>query len=192
MGEPESPELGPLNGEAADSALLLRRIAAGDREAFHTFYRKHGARVMGLVRRRVLDLRLAEEFVQDVFVAAWLGAPGYRRELGEPELWLLGIARHKLLDHWRRLRRTARVVGVPVDSVIEEEPRLDADLRLGLEQALAGLNAEQRRIIDLIYMSGLTFGEAARALRVPAGTVKSRVNAALRRMRAFLTGSRAS
>jgi RNA polymerase sigma-70 factor (ECF subfamily) len=61
---------------------------------------------------------------------------------------------------------------------------VDTDLRLAIEEALAGLPVEQRRVLDLIYQGGLTFAETARALRVPQGTVKSRVHAALLALRA--------
>ncbi len=65
----------------------------------------------------------------------------------------------------------------------------DADLRLAVEEALSGLPPEQRRVLDLIYQGGLTFTETAHALRVPPGTVKSRVHAALLTLRAFFRRS---
>jgi RNA polymerase sigma-70 factor (ECF subfamily) len=179
-------------GELVDPGLLVERMAAGDRDAFHAFYRQYGARVMALVITRVAQRELAEELVQEVFVAAWLNARGYRRDLGHAEPWIMGIVRHKLLDHGRRMRRVAAAVGIAPDSVAQESPGPNADLRLSLERAVALLTSEQRRVVDLIYISGLTFTEAARALQIPAGTVKSRVNAALARMRTQLRGLMAS
>jgi RNA polymerase sigma-70 factor (ECF subfamily) len=87
MGEPD-PVCGPkiLDGGVA-SRELLERVARGDREAFHAFYHSHGARVMAMVRRHVAAPPLAEELVQDVFVAVWFGARGYRDEAGDPERW---------------------------------------------------------------------------------------------------------
>lgn len=190
MTEPIPPAApNPSSDETSDDRLLLGRTAAGDKEAFRAFYSRHGARVMAMVSRRVWDPQLAEDLVQDIFVAAWLSASGYRPELGEPETWLLGIARHKLLDHWRRLRRIGAVLGRNLGALGETPPVPDSDLRVSLELALAALTRDQRRVIDLIYLSGLTFSEAARALDVPVGTVKSRVNAALERMRTSLKGS---
>jgi RNA polymerase sigma-70 factor (ECF subfamily) len=168
-----------------EARALVTRIARGDREAFHAFYGNYGGRVMAMIRRRVAARQLAEDLVQDVFVAAWLGAPGYREEMGDPEQWLFGITRHKLQDHWRRMQGLLAAVGVPGDQVQAEAPTPDFDLRLAVEEALAGLPAEQRRVLDLIYESGLTFSEAAKALRVPLGTVKSRVHAAMLALRAF-------
>ena len=125
MGEPE-PLFRPKNlDEAVDSRQLLERVARGDREAFHAFHHCHGAKVMAMVRRQVAAQRLAEELVQDVLVAAWLGARGYREEMGDPERWLLGITRHKLQDHWRRLRGLVRMV-----SAQAAEARLDTKTRV--------------------------------------------------------------
>jgi RNA polymerase sigma-70 factor, ECF subfamily len=189
MGEPKAAFGQNVVDGALDGRGLLERVAQGDREAFHAFYACYGARVMAMVRRQVAVRQLAEELVQDVFVAAWLGARGYREEMGDPEHWLLGITRHKLQDHWRRLRALVRAMGAHAEQVRLEPRMADADLRLAIEEALSGLPAEQRRVLDLIYQGGLTFAEAARALGVPQGTVKSRVHAALLTLRAFFRRS---
>jgi RNA polymerase sigma-70 factor, ECF subfamily len=172
--------------EEADDRLLLKRTATGDKEAFRAFYDRYGRRVVAVIRRRVFDPQIVEELVQDVFVAVWSSAPRYRQELGEPEAWLNGLVRNKLADHWRRMRRVGVALGVGLDPSEEvgEVPR--SDLRLSLERALGTLTAEQHRVVSLVYLSGLTLREAALALRTPLGTVKSRINAALRRMRAVL------
>jgi RNA polymerase sigma-70 factor (ECF subfamily) len=179
--------------EGPDVRLLLERVAAGDREAFRAFYDRYGARVMAVVRKRVAERGLAEELVQDVFVAAWLGAEGYRRDLGDPEGWLLGITRHKVFDHYRRLHRVvAAAVAQPGDGDVADSRIPDPNCRLSVERALVRLTDDQRRLVGLIYGAGLTFAEAARALKVPTGTVKSRVNSALTTLRAFFAGSNAS
>lgn len=175
--------------DGTDSAqMLLRRIAAGDREAFGALYRRYGPRVAAMVRRKVGAPHLVEELVQDIFIAAWQTAQGYRSDLGEPESWLLGITRHKLQDHWRRLARIAATVGIPS----EGPPRgamPDPAVGLSVAEALRSLSADQCRVIILLYGNGLTCAEAARVLGVPVGTVKSRANAALGRMKAFLSES---
>ena len=145
-----------------------------------------------MVRRQVVVQQLAEELVQDVFVAVWLGARGYREDMGEPEQWLLGITRHKLQDHWRQVRRLVEAMGshAPEAEVTAWMP--DADLHLAVEEALARLPLEQRSVLDLIYRRGMTFAETARALNVPRGTVKSRVHAALLTLRGLFKRSNPS
>jgi RNA polymerase sigma-70 factor (ECF subfamily) len=186
MGNPESAFAPHVLHTAADARRLLERVARGDRDAFQAFYDGYGARVMAMVRRQVAARQLAEELVQDVFVAAWLGARGYREAMGDPERWLLGITRHKLQDHWRRLRGLMRALAVHAEQQELDSRMLDTEARLTIEEALSALTAEQRRLLDLIYQGGLTFAETARALRIPAGTVKSRVHASLLTLRAFL------
>lgn len=168
--------------------LLLQRTAAGDQEAFDALYRRYGPRVLAMLRKSITEPQLVEELVQDVFVAAWQTAQGYRSELGDPGVWLLGITRHKLQDHWRRLRRIAKTLGISWEGPENETAMPHLEVRLSVTQALNALSGDQRRVVDLIYGHGLTYREAARALGVPLGTVKSRVSAALGRMKGSLSG----
>jgi RNA polymerase sigma-70 factor, ECF subfamily len=192
MGEPTSGSRSNTLDDATNGRRLLGRVAKGDREAFHAFYDRYGARVMAMVRRRIAVSALASELVQDVFVAVWLGASSYREQSGDPERWLLGITHHKLQDHWRRLmQERAKADGGHVGCGACDSRIPDADDRLTVEEALGRLPVDQRRVLDLIYRGGLTFAETAHALRMPVGTVKSRVHTALSALRAFFspTGS---
>ncbi|HXJ79389.1 MAG TPA: sigma factor-like helix-turn-helix DNA-binding protein, partial [Candidatus Methylomirabilis sp.] len=111
------------------------------------------------------------------------GARRYREEMGSADQWLFGITRHKLQDHWRRVRGLVGAIGVPGVEAGLAAGMVSVDVKLAIQEALASLPAEQRRTLDLIYQNGLTFAETARALRVPPGTVKSRVHAALLTLR---------
>jgi len=189
MGEPIFLSRRDAVDDAFGARRLLDRVARGDRDAFHAFYERYGARVMAILRRRVAATEVAAELVQDVFVAVWLGASGYREQSGEPERWLLGIVQHKLQDHWRRrTRQLAELGGAPRRPGESEGP--DADDRLTVDEALARLSLDQRRVVELIYRDGLTFAETAQAMRMPVGTVKSRVHSALSVMRAFFEPGR--
>ena len=183
MGELKPASWPDLLDAVPGARQLLQRVGRGDRDAFQAIYACYGARVLAMVRRQVVVRQLAEELVQDVFVAVWLGARGYREDMGDPEQWLLGMARHKLQDHWRQVRRLVEAMGSHAAQAKTKPRTLDADLRLALQEALAGLPVEQRSVLDLIYRRGMTFAEAARALGVPRGTVKSRVHAALLTLR---------
>ncbi len=85
------------------------------------------------------------------------------------------------------MRRIGTALTELTERAAAPTPTLDPDLRLPLERALATLTADQRQVVDLIYLTGLTFSEAAHALRIPVGTVMSRVSAALAQIRGFLT-----
>jgi len=168
---------------------VLEQVAVGDRAAFQIFYARYAARVMAVIRRRVSQVAIAEEVLQDVFVAVWLDAPRYRRDLGEPASWLFGITRHKIADYARRMRRFAAALETSLGPVVPDGRTSDLEQRVRLEQAVAELTVDQRRVVDLIYQTGLTFTEAAHVLKIPIGTVKSRVHAALKTMRVALKDS---
>src|SRR5262249_3478263 len=148
MGELKPARWPDLLDAAAGARQMLYRVGRGDRDAFQAFYVNYGARVLAMVRRQVAVPQLAEELVQDVFVAVWLGARGYREDLGDPERWLLGITRHKLHDHWRRVRGLVEAMGSHAVEAQLQARMPDADLRLAVEEALAGLPVEQRRVLD--------------------------------------------
>src|SRR5262249_15057014 len=171
--------------DEVDARRLLDRVARGDPEAFEAFYDCYGARVMAMVRRQVGVRQMAEELVQDVFVAVWLGAQGYRADMGDPGQWLLGIARHKLQDHWRRLRGLVRTMEAQAEQALLERRMVDADIRLLIEEALTHLPPAHGGPLDLIYRGALTSAETAGAWSVPAGTVKSRAPAPLLTLRIF-------
>jgi RNA polymerase sigma-70 factor, ECF subfamily len=183
MGEPKPASWPDLFDAVSSTRQLLQRVGQGDRDAFQAIYASYGARVMAMVRRQVVVQQLAEELVQDVFVAVWLGARGYRQDMGDPEHWLLGITRHKLQEHWRQVRRLLMAMGAHAREAEMNARVPDTDLRLAVEEALAHLPLEQRSVLDLIYRRGMTFAETARALGLPRGTVKSRVHAALLTLR---------
>src|SRR5215831_20174117 len=127
MGELKPVSWPDLLDAAAGARQLLQRVGRGDRDAFQTIYASYGARVLAMVRRQVVIRQLAEELVQDVFVAVWLGARGYREDMGDPERWLLGITRHKLQDHWRRVRGLVEAMGSHAEQARLETRMPDAD-----------------------------------------------------------------
>lgn len=177
-----------MNAEtsASDDRVLLQRAGQGEKAAFQAFYDRYAARVLAAVRLKIGSTQVAEDLVQDIFVAVWLNAPSYRPERGEPRSWLAGITHNKLMDHWRRLRRLGVALGLDTTPLELFVQKPYSDARLGLEQAWEKLTIDQRQVVSLVYVNGLTFGEAARALGVPVGTVKSRMHTALARMRETL------
>jgi RNA polymerase sigma-70 factor (ECF subfamily) len=183
MGELKPASWPDLFDAVSSARQLFERVGQGDRDAFQAIYACYGARVMAMVRRQVVVQQLAEELVQDVFIAVWLGARGYRQDMGDPEHWVLGITRHKLQEHWRQVRRLVMAMGVHAREAKTNARMPDTDLRLAMEEALARLPLEQRSVLDLIYRRGMTFAETAHALGLPRGTVKSRVHAALLTLR---------
>ena len=182
---------------------LLQRIAARDTGALAELYDRHSRLLFGLILRIVRDRAEAEEILQEAFVRVWTRAETYDAQVGGPRPWIVRVARNCAID---RLR--ARRVRVPVDAIdlaaveaavpatgiqTPEAAVLDAERRRTLTDALAGLPAEPRRLIEAAFFEGYTHSELAQRFGLPLGTVKTRIRAGMIAMRQVpLVVSRAS
>jgi len=138
---------------------------------------------------------VAEEVVQDAFVAAWRRAATYQPERGEPRSWLLSIVHHRAIDRLRAgaADRSARVdvelasaLAPAEDALAPLWSRLD---RAEIDRALRTLPGEQREAIELAFFAGLTHSEVAERTGQPLGTVKGRIRLGLARLRTLLPHS---
>jgi RNA polymerase sigma-70 factor, ECF subfamily len=170
-----------------EDGALLGAIARGSKVAFQSYYERHVGRLLGYVLRVTKDRALAEDVVQEVFTAVWLKASSYRSEQGTPLAWMYMIARNKLVDRWRRRAPGGESMRPEAERPLLALVQADPVLSMSLEQALEGLNPEQRQAVELAVLGGYTHEEAAVELAVPLGTLKSRVRMALRHLRALLT-----
>jgi RNA polymerase sigma-70 factor (ECF subfamily) len=168
-----------------DCARLISRIAAGDLASFQRFYARHAAGVLAYLRQVVRPAHLAEDLVQEVFVRVWRKAGSFQSERGDAAGWLYTIARHQLIDHWRRSGGKAELADFDFEPVAADS--IDRhDLLLTLRKALQQVQPEQRRAIEMAYFGGFTYQETARRLRLPLGTLKSRIRIGLKTLRSVL------
>lgn len=134
------------------------------------------------------DAQLAEDVVQETIVRAWQrpGIVNDRHSSIRP--WLFTVARNLVNDHWRARRsRPAEVGDAELASVAEERDHIDESVQAhAMRQAMARLSPEHRAVLAYVYYRGLSIVDAAEALGVPAGTVKSRTYYALRSLRIAL------
>jgi RNA polymerase sigma factor (sigma-70 family) len=177
---------------------LLGRIRRGDQDAFGDLFRRYAPTALALARRVVRQPFLAEEIVQEAFLALWRTPQGYDERRGSVRAWLMGTVHHRAVDAVRReetqRRRADDVASIvevpdldPADAVAEQ---VDAPVdRAAVRQALGGLPAEQRTVIELMYFDGLSQSKIAVRLGLPLGTVKSRTLLGMRRLRATLVGT---
>lgn len=156
----------------ADDALVAQ-AQAGSTPAFSRLVAQHQQSVRAFLRRLAGDWAEADDLAQQAFVAAWTHLRRFQRGR-DFRLWLCGIAYRKFLatrrSHWRRRRREELATEGQETAVTP-----DADDRLDLRKAMAALPAEQRAAVALCLAAGYSHGDAAEALGIPLGTVKSYV-----------------
>jgi RNA polymerase sigma-70 factor (ECF subfamily) len=172
----------PLTDEA-----LIAALATGDAEAATAFVRRFQARVFGLASTMTGDRSAAEEIAQETFLRAWRHAGAYDARRGRVSTWLLSITRNLAIDHLRG-RRTE-----PVDpgDLSGRERALwtatDADEAASEVNALRGeleaLPPEQRRALLLASLFGYTAAEIGEIDGIPLGTAKTRIRAAMLKLR---------
>jgi len=163
-------------GREADS--LVQRVATGDREALSQLFASEGARLVAVARRIVGRTDLAEEIVQDSFVAVWQRAAQFDPSRGSARGWLTTIVRNRALNLIRDAGRMELHDTDTLDSLAERELEAErayaglADIA-ALKHCLGALEAPRRRAILLCYVTGLSHGEVAATMRTPLGTIKA-------------------
>jgi len=166
---------------AAADDELVRAVAAGDRQALELLYRRQAPWLAGRLAARTTSRELAEEALQDTFLAAWRGARAYHGT-GEVPAWLWGIARRRLASLARRQPQgslSLEIAGERVDLATgPEEAALGRDASARIRLAVAHLPDEQRAAITAVVYQGQTIEQAAEAAAVPQGTIKSRLHRA--------------
>ncbi len=202
---------GRLAGDV-DEGALVRAVAAGSEEALGALYDRHAAAVHAVAYRLTGDRGIAEEVVQETFLALWNRAGAFDPDVASLGTWLRSIARNRAVDRLRAAGRRVQLVALPGGAADDEGApsaieRLDPDLavfggatrdpdpvraaeagatRVAIATALAAMPDDERTVILLAYQQELTQSEIAERLGWPLGTVKTRTRRALARLRTAL------
>jgi RNA polymerase sigma-70 factor (ECF subfamily) len=174
---------------AAHDVDLAALSAGGDRRAFSELVRRHGSAVRGLLRRMGADGAAADDVAQDAFLAAFEQIAEFRGE-GTFQAWIKRIAARLYARRWRRQSRGRAVAEADEPQASSAADEAGAAGRLDLDAAMATLPVPERLCVALCYGAGLSHGEAADALNLPLGTVKSHVKRGLDRLRRRLAPPR--
>jgi RNA polymerase sigma factor (sigma-70 family) len=179
--------------DTLDDATLGALIGDRDSAAIDELYDRHGSACYGLARRVVADEQLAQDVVQDVFLAIWRGAATYDGSRGSLSTWLFALTHHKSVDAVRRSQRHSgrrapedALSTEPDPTPAVEEQAMASVRRDQVRAALAGLPEPQRQALTLAYFGGYSQSEIAQLTGIPLGTVKTRTLAAMRRLRLAL------
>ncbi|GAA4266582.1 ECF RNA polymerase sigma factor SigK [Frondihabitans peucedani] len=170
-----------------DDLLLL--TAEGNREAFTLLYDRTAARILGLVRRVLIDQAQSEEVTQDVFLEVWQNAKRFDPARGKALSWVLTIAHRRAIDRVRSSQSSRDrdySVGVRDYEASRDDVAESVETRREHQRvtsALSLLTDHQRQALELTYYRGLTNVEAALQAGVPVNTMKSRLRDSLMALR---------
>ncbi len=176
---------------AASSAMsdeeLCIRVSRGDVEAFDLLYDRHAAHVNGVCYQFLRSREESEEVLQEIFLALWEGKIRYQSERARLSTWLFCVAKNRCLDRLKASSRRRPHGPIPQELISPDcdNPETDAQAseeRSQVHRALAELPPEQRQAIEFCFFRSPNYREAAEALRIPCGTLKSRVRSAMRRL----------
>src|SRR5919204_6538327 len=170
-------------------AALLRLIARWDDGALAELYSRLGRLAYGLAYRILRDDALAQDAVQEAFLAVWRSAGRFAAERSKPSTWVLTLVHRRAVDLVRREeRRRAEPLDAerePTDAAVDDDAEHLARRQV-VRDALRKLPPEQREALELAYYGGYTQSDLAERLGQPLGTIKSRMFAGLSRLRDLL------
>jgi len=168
-------------------AELVALLRGRTEEAFRYLYRHYAAGLLAVVRRIVCDEPTAEDVLQEAFVKIWRSVDAYDEKRGRLYTWMLNIARNSAIDKLRTrgeiMRGKIRGDEVLVDGFGAPAASQSSTDGIGVDNLVSALRAEQRTVVELAYYQGYTLDEISKMLDVPLGTIKTRMRAALQKLR---------
>lgn len=181
--------------ETSGESDLLSGLAAGDQRCLAALYDRYGNAALGLAFKVCGNRTIAEDIVQEAFLALWQRPDSFDAKRGSAGSFLMGIVHHKAVDAVRREasvhRREENFAVDPQESSEDEvvEAAWLSMRKTKVLSALRQLSPVQREALELAYLKGLTYSEVAERLNIPLGTAKTRMRDGMIRMRALLEQS---
>lgn len=177
-----SPE--PLQDEQ-----MMRRILQRDEQAFADLYGQYGSLVYSLAVRVCQNAESAQEVTQDTFLKVWRQSDRWDPAKGKLVVWLLTITRYTAIDYLRREARQPQNSFKTLDDISEtvgKNARVDEaawqDRRIMLT-LLSRLPPEQQQVIELAFYQGMSHSQISEYLRLPLGTVKTRLRLGIQKIK---------
>ena len=179
-------------------AALLRAVARGDEAAFARVYDSYAPILLGLMLRILRSRPEAEDVLQEVFLQVWQQARSFDPARGRAFTWLATLARSRAIDRLRavdsreraaqRSAEDGRAPAAATGAGEAEEEAIRAERAEAVRDALSELPEEQRQVLVLAYVEGMSQSEIAAAKNQPLGTVKTRTRAGLMKLNELLRG----
>lgn len=188
IAQQTAPRPAGRSTRGAMSDLLSRFARERSDEAFRRLFEVFGPRIRSYMLRQGADLATAEELAQETLLMVWRKAGLYSAEKGSPATWIFTIARNLRID---RVRKEARwqelteeqAAAIPSDDPAPDDQVSERQSQVRVQAVLAELPPDQREVVTLAFIDGLSHSEIAGRLSLPLGTVKSRMRLAYQKVR---------
>jgi RNA polymerase sigma-70 factor (ECF subfamily) len=182
-----------MNTTASAASTFLPAVARGDVSAFEALYDRYSSTIYALLLRILANADDAQEVLQETFVKAWTSAKMFDAVRGSEAAWLISIARSRGIDRLRsrkiryeREDEAGREISVHT-AFVEHSTGVDKAIqtqeRIAVRGALAELPDPQRVALELAYFEGLSQSEIASKLNEPLGTIKTRMQLGMKKLR---------
>lgn len=186
----------PTSPDPQTLRTLLHGTGRGDAAAFRALYDATSSKLFGFTVRILSKRELAEEALQEGFVAIWNSAARYQESMAAPMTWMAAIMRNKAFDVLRRSDDNVEIDGPQFDRRVMDalqDPaaspfdalQLSSDAK-ALAECMAELDSTHRQAVGLAFFHDLSHSEVAQQLEMPIGTVKSWIRRSLERLRGCL------
>jgi RNA polymerase sigma factor (sigma-70 family) len=181
-----------LPGDQLSDEVLLSAVARGAVWAMEILYERYSRILYSLAYGMVADHQVAEDLLQDAFLAVWRRATSYSPQSGAVRSWVVSIMHHRTIDYLRYVRRRSTLKEASWEEVERDECTAFPDAwdeawqniqSAKIREALMKLPTEQRMVIELAYFQGWTHSEIAEGCQIPLGTVKARIRLGLTHLR---------
>ncbi len=166
---------------------LVNALKRQDTIAIKALYDMYSGALLGVISRIVIHTEIAEDLLQETFVKIWNSAASYDSSKGRLFTWMMNVARNLSIDKLRSkdFKNSAKNQDIENNvDFIDEQKRVtfNADT-LGIKELVTQLKPDFKNVLEMIYFKGYTHVEAAEALNLPLGTVKTRVRMAILELR---------
>ncbi len=175
-------------GTSPTDKELLDAVAQRDERAFDALYKRYNVSLYNYILRLIHRPHVAEEILQEVFLAVWEGAERFKKR-ATVKTWLFRIAHHQAVSWLRRKREVLTPDGELPDHPVppQTESRVIATWQADqVRAALDKLSPQHRAVLELVFVHEMSYAEIAEVLECPVGTVKSRVSYARRNLTGHL------
>ncbi|UMQ42384.1 sigma-70 family RNA polymerase sigma factor [Chryseobacterium sp. Y16C] len=166
--------------------LLKERNETG----FHHLYDNYSGALYGVILRIVQSKEYTEEVIQDVFVKIWNSIHQYDSSKGRFYTWMINIARNTAIDYLKSKSFQNELKNQPLPDFVYNSKELsitnDSSDYIGFNNVLESLEVDKQELIDLAYYQGYTQNEISDKLKIPLGTVKTKMRNALIKLKDLL------